>query len=210
MNFTTLTSTKSTTGSIPYWLNFDNIDATGVLRDAENWINQHLRVRRMQARATLTLSDGENSIDLSSDVPSFLDPIRLYAQGYGEICLTHEGELDYLRATDTDGDLAEDLPTYWVLIGETIYFDTEADQDYTLFLTYYSKPTALSASNETNLYTDTYPALLRAVCMGFGYLEAKDENRAGALFDSARRYMAQIAVNDDLARRSAVYNVEVS
>lgn len=210
MTWTVLTGAKTAAGSIRWLINYGEIDPESVLRDSENWIAQHLRVRRMRARAALTLSTGASSIDLETEVPLFLDPIRLWMQGYGKLTFIHEDEIDEARAADTDGALNDGCPTQWTISGSSLLLDTEADQSYQLVLSHYAKPEALSASNETNLYTETYPALLRAVATAYAYIEAKDEARATALFSHARAFIEQIAINDDLSRRGQEIEIEVT
>jgi hypothetical protein len=212
VDFTTLTGAKTAAGSIRRWINYDEADSDHIIAQSENWLAQKLRVRRMVAKATdLTLASGASTIDLSTELPYFLDAIRLHIQGYGKVTFVHEDDMDMLRGEDTDGDISTGVPSYWTVVGETIYFDTEADQEYTIYLTYYKKPTPLSADNTTNIYTQHYSALFQMVCMGWAYVEAlKDDARATSMFTSAEAHIATLLGTDDLSRRAQEYDHSAS
>jgi hypothetical protein len=212
MTWGALTAAKSQNGSIQRWVNNDTVDPEEIIAEAENWLAATLRVNRgMKTRATLTLAEGDSSIDLSTTdgTTRFLDPINLHLQGFGKLSYQHEDTLDDFRAAETDGTLMTGPPTLYTIIDRTIYFDTEADTTYSMVLTFFDEPAALSASNTTNLYTTRFRALFKTVCMGFCYIFLKDENRATGLFNTALSYIAKLHETDDLVRRGQEYDVEV-
>lgn len=211
MTYSTLTGSKSTAGSVRYLINFAEIDAESIVRDSENWLNQNLRLRRLQDRAYLTLNEGESEIDLATNVPLFLDPVRLWLQGTGALPFIHEDEIDRWRDAETDGTLTTGAPNFWTLSNTTMLFDMEADDAYNLVFSHYAKPEPLAATtNETNLYTDEYPALMRKVVTAYAYIERKEEERAAALFAMADNFINKLKVSDDQSRRSMEFTVNVS
>jgi hypothetical protein len=207
--WTVLTSDKDTDGSIKRWCNLSTLDPEEIIAEAETWLAQRMRVRKMQARTQIGLVDGDSSYALTDGL-RFLDPITFHLQGYGELLYIHETELDRVRAVDDDGTLPEGPPTYVALIGDTLYFDSECDDSYTINLTYYAAPAALSASQETNLWTTNFRALFKKVLMAHAYIFDKDHDAAAPLLESAALDIAQANVTDDLARRGQAYDVQVS
>lgn len=210
MDFDTLTAAKTVNGSIARWLNTAEVDAEEIVAETEDWLSQRLRVRRMQERTTVTLLTGESQLELSSSIPDFLDPMGIRVQGEGTwLRYVAEDAIDDLRQEDEDGALSETTPSAFTIIGNTVYFDVEADEDYTLIVLYYARPPALSASQQTNLYTEQYRPLFKAAAMGFGYVFLKDEARASQMFQSAEGHIAKCLETDDLVRRGQVFDVRV-
>jgi hypothetical protein len=209
MDWTTLTGAKTVAGSVASWVNSDKVPSADVVADAENWLAQKLRTRRMEARADVTLLTGDSDLDLTSDLPGFLDPVNVYIRGYGMIESIPEDDIDRVRDADVDGTLQADTPAYYAVVGDRMIFDTKADQDYVLSVTYFKEPDALSDSTATNLYTTRYRVLFKAVAMGFAYVFLKDETRAAALFQSALSHIQTLEETDDLVRRGQIYDVRV-
>jgi hypothetical protein len=208
MDFDTLTAAKTTNGSIARWLNTSEVDAEEIIGETEDWLAQRLRVRRMQERTTTSLSEGESELDLASSIPDFLDPLGIRIQGQGMwLRFVAEDMIDDLRGENEDGELSETTPSAFTIIGNTIYFDVTADDDYTLIVVYYARPPALSDSQQTNLYTEQYRPLFKAAAMGFGYVFLKDEARASQMFQSAESHIAKCLETDDLVRRGQVIDV---
>jgi hypothetical protein len=208
--WTTLTGAKSASGSIKRWVNNDSLDAEEIIAEAEDYLGTMLRTKLMQERVTIALADGDSTIDLDVSAPGFLDPINLFIDGYGELDNIDESDLDQRRFADSDGALVEDVPSKYAIIGTTLYFNTEVDQDYSLQLIYYKRPEALSAANLTNLYVEKYRTLFKWVAMGLAYIFLKDEQRATGLLQAANGRIDAINAEDDLKRRGQVYGYEVS
>lgn len=207
--WTTLTGAVSAAGSIQRWVNNASIDAEEIIAETEGWLKDRLRVRFMQERIPLLLASAASSFDLSAVASDFLDPIELWAEGYGEIKYIPEDELNRRRMADTDGSLTECMPAYYALIKQTLYFDSQADQDYDLWLTYYAEVPALSATNLSNLYVERYRSLFKKAAMGHAYIFLKDETRAAAMLQAADQHVSMIEETDELVRRGQVYMNEV-
>lgn len=77
MNYTTLTASKTTPGSLASWVNYSKLDVTTVLDEAQALLYSLLRTREMVTRSVFTMDVG----DVFTALPSrFLDPIgRMYA-----------------------------------------------------------------------------------------------------------------------------------
>lgn len=205
MTFTSLTAAKTEAGSIARWVNKSNLPAEEIVADAENWLGEFLRVRGMMTRTTITLAEDANTIDLADALPSFLDPVAVKVQGSNFLIFVPEDEIDEWRDEGDDGTLQSDEPGRFSIIGDTMLFDTTADQDYTLIVIHFARPTALSSENGTNLYTTRFRALMKYACMGFAYEWLKDEKRASERFQAAMNHMNRINETDDLVRRGMSY-----
>lgn len=71
MNYTTLTGTKGTAGSLLNWVGYSRVDIGTVLDEAQALLYQYLRVRQMQSVFNFTMVVGSAWVALPS---SFLDP----------------------------------------------------------------------------------------------------------------------------------------
>lgn len=138
--------------SLAGWLMRD--DLTAVIPDfialAEADMSHRLRLRAMLTRATTTIS-GDGYETLPSD---FLGMWRLTLDG---------GELGFLPTVQMAG-YAEawrgSSPMYFSIIGEQIQFaPVGPTPGGTLEMTYYARPEALSADNQTNAILQASPAL---------------------------------------------------
>lgn len=212
MTWTVLTSDKDTAGSIKRWVNDNTIDPEEIIAEAESWLCQRMRVRRMQVRMDdLALLTGESSINLAIDVPDFLDPVNLWLTGDSRpLSYQHEDKLEAFRQVDSAGVLGIAAPTIYTIIGETLYFDAASDADYLMIFVYYGQPIVLSASNQTNIFTTKYRPMFKKVLMGQAYLFMKDEQRGGAMLASAGEDIQQINVFDDMFRRTQEYDYEAA
>ncbi len=198
INYTTLTGTKTTTGSIANWVNRSDLPTADVLAEAQAWIYQRLRVREMMARGTLSFSTSGNSVALPA---RFLDPISFTPYTWGEpLDLVDEANLMDFR--DEDGNLYESTPSRWAIIGETAYVNTKPTDTFAGILLYYAQPADLAAStNETNFLTTRYPKLLRHALMGVAYEHMKDTDRSAGYMQLAEADLQEAARTNDLFRR---------
>lgn len=177
ITYTVLTGAKTVTGSIANWLNRSDLPTANILLEAESLIYERLRVREMTAREALTFSEGVQTVSLPT---GFLDPISYtpYEWG-GALPFVHEHSLDESRTSA--GVLETGTPSRWTIIGETAYADVLPTEDFAGLMLFYKRPTALSASNETNWLTIRYPSLLRYACMAKGYEHMKSQEAASYL-----------------------------
>ena len=190
-NFTTLTGSKTTPGSIKEAINHSGIPVTQILSDAEAWIYQRLRVREMLASTTGTLAAASDTISLSS-LTGYKSPFFLMFTGtaFTPKFVPERRSLDFvLRSWGYDGDGVRSVgrPYCWASDATTIQFDTIADTAYPYLLRYYRALPALAADNETNFLTDSYPRLLRAVCYAFANEWKKDEREKAYWFQVAEK-----------------------
>jgi hypothetical protein len=199
IDWTTLTASKSTAGSIANWVNRSDLPTENILLEAEAWIYLKLRCREMLIRDTAFQFDSGSQ---SEALPSgFLDPLGFWPYGYTDPLLyVHEEILEEQR--DSDGTLLSGTPSRWAVIGETAYVDVQCSANYPGVLMYYKQPDALSASNETNFLTRRYPSLLRMACMAHAYEHMKDTPRAREYLGLAMAKLEEARQADDLFRRT--------
>jgi hypothetical protein len=72
MSYTSLTASKSTTGSLANWVNYSRLDIPVILDEAQALIYQFLRVREMQSSFAFTMAVGASQ---AAAPTGFLDPI---------------------------------------------------------------------------------------------------------------------------------------
>jgi hypothetical protein len=197
VNWSTLTGSKDTEGSLANWVNRSDLPATNILLEAEAWIYQHLRVREMMTRTTLTVAEAAQSVALPDD---FLDPITWTIHG-DSYPLDYMSEDKLQESRDPDGVLVTGAPNQWAIIGSTIYVNCLCSQEQSGIFLYYARPEALSASNETNFLTIKYPTLLRHACMAAAYEHMKDTGRAEQWMQTATLKLAEAKATADLVRR---------
>ena len=199
MSWTTLTGSVSTAGSIKYAINYDRIDAEGILEEAQAWIYQRLRVRQMTATANVSISSAASTASFPT---GYLDPIHLGIPGYINTIRLKDPE--WFRAHmgwDESAVLPEGPPSYWCDFDTTIQFNTKADQAYTAKMVFFKKPDLLSGSNLTNWLTDRYPSLLRRVCLMFAAEARKEFEMMNNAEIKALQSIEEIKVESDLAMR---------
>lgn len=196
-NYTTLTGLKTVDGAIRAWVNRSDVPATVILTEAQALIYERLRVREMQARATLTFALSTQTASLPT---GFLDPIgyKPYEWG-GDLSFVHENALGEYR--DSSGVLESGTPSRWTIVGETAYVNVLPSEAFSGILLYYKSPTVLSGSNETNFLTERYPTLLRYACMAKAYEHMKDEQSANYL-GLTMQTIADINSSNELWRRN--------
>lgn len=196
--YTTLTGTKATAGSIANWVNRSDLPTSDILIETQAWLFQRLRVREMQARATLTFTTAAQTASLPS---RFLDPISYTPYTWGDpLPLFHENALQDYR--DDSGTLLSAVPSRWSIIGETAYVDVLPISTFTGILMYYAQPADLAATtNETNFLTTRYPKLLRHACMAMAFEHMKDTDRAGGYMQLVEADLQEAMRTNDMYRR---------
>ena len=183
---------------IPYPLGTEFQTGHGMQdRTAQALIYERLRVREMQARATLTFALATQTSSLPT---GFLDPIGYQPYEWaGDLPFVHENTLDEYR--DENGVLESGTPSRWAIVGETAYVNVLPSAAFSGILLYYKSPTALSVSNETNFLTERYPTLLRYACMAKAYEHMKSEQSANYL-GLTMQTIADINSSNELWRRN--------
>lgn len=199
MNWTTLTGDKDTEGSIKYFINYSRIDSAGILEEAEAWIYSKLRTRDMIASDDVAISDAASSASFPT---GYLDCLQFGIPGY--MPRLRLKDIEWFRTHlgwDESATMPEGVPTYWADFGGTIQLNTSADQAYTAKMVFYKRPTALSASNETNFLTTRYPTLLRRACLMFAAEARKEWDTHDRNEIKAMAAITEVMVEDDTAKR---------
>lgn len=198
MDYNTLVGSKSTEGSIKYWINHAELPASSVLTDAQAEIYARLRVREMLTQTTLAITVGMSAIDLPA---RFLDPESLQDQFLADIQLRSPMALSRMRWTDANGNfLSGPIGNYAIFAGK-LQFDTSSNVNANFSLIYFEQPEPLSTSNTTNFLTDRYSHLLRAAILKHAYAFRKSWDEAERYAAELDRQFKTIEVNDDLAGR---------
>lgn len=169
MDYTVLTSSKSTAGSLKNWINRDTTDPDTILTEAQALIYTSLRHWRMKTEASGSLTINQSYLDLPSD---FVDArvFRLTGNYAARLRRGDEMFVQGLYGYDASGNRVQQTPVWFYLGGNggtpRAYFDAAPDlSSYGYLLSYFQKPADLSGSNTTNWLTSFYPRLLRTACM---------------------------------------------
>jgi hypothetical protein len=172
MDYDTLVASKATKGSIRYAINYDPIDPDGILEEAQAWIYARLRVRQMQASASVAIAQGASTAAFPA---GYLDPIHFGIPGF--VARLRRWDTERFRTYlgfDENATLPTGMPTVWTDYNDLIQLNTVADQAYTASMVFFKTPDALSSSNPTNWLISKYPTLVRRVCLMFA-AEARKE-----------------------------------
>lgn len=200
INWTTLTGSKDTEGSIKNWVARGDIPVTNILLEAEAWLYSRLRVREMVTIAEFTFDAGSHSEALPSDL---LDPIEFRPHGsLDPLPYVHEATIEIQR--QDDGTLIEGTPTYWTIVGTTAYVNFQCEEDYAGRLMYYKQPAALASGNETNFLTTRYPTLLRVACMAFAFGHMKTWDARREHLAEAERWLQEANATNESYRRGQI------
>lgn len=188
MDYTTLTNSSATAGSIANWINSAAVQsgAPTIVSEAELYIYRRLRHWRMLAPTTGTMVIGSDYIALPAD---YLEDKLLYITGTNYAKLTRKTIEEVIASYgyDSSGNRINQQPLIYFNDQSNIKFDSPADQTYPYLLYYYQQPAALSSSN-TNFLTAYYPRLMRCACMAAACEFAKDSGQGN--FD--RTYWDQL------------------
>lgn len=201
MNFTTLTGSKDTVGSIKYFVRHSEVPSESILERAQDSIFQILRVREMVKRTAGTIAADATSITLPTDI---LEPIALFRTGSykGPIEILDQEHFESRVGEDETGELYEGTPRFCTYDGTTLYLDAKADQEYPYRLWYIGKPALLSVSNETNFLTTRYGNILEAMCKSGAYEHRENEAKAGSELEKAMAYITKANEEYDMFRQS--------
>ena len=210
MDYTQLTGSSSTPGSIARWINYSQVqgDAPEIVIEAESWIYRRLRHWKMLTPPTAgSLTVGQDYLTNPADM---LEPFLLVTTGqyFQEIVQKPMQEVVANWAyTGTGTTRVQQQPLMFAFNQAQMQFDSPPDQAYTYAFIYYQQPEPLSVSI-TNFLTQTYPRLLRCACMAAACEFAKDNGQGQ--YD--RTYWDQLAQDEidkaqaesDRARRGTV------
>jgi hypothetical protein len=200
MNYTTLTASKSTAGSIRYWINHAEIDVDQILEDAQALLWQTLRTREMRsAFADLSMSVGDSTKALPT---GFLDPIGLWDitnnMRFGGP--KTEEQLQN-RRTYTSAVLDSGTPGYYAIFDELLQFDSKFSAATTLKLIGFKSLTLLSSGNTTNFLTNRYPHILRTACMAMAHNFRNNDEREQKEMTKLAAYIAKANAESELSYR---------
>ena len=200
LSYAVLSGAKGTAGSIKYLVNYDKISATLCITLAEAWIARRLRIPRMKALKNIAIAKDADNITLPT---GFLAAESFYLRGFGDLELIPDFDMDSIRGIQSDGTLAAGTPAYWMWLGDPAkaYFDVKADKAYTADLTYFKKPTVLSGSNDTNLFTTEATTALHHACLAYAYEQMKMAQEAGAEFAAAAVDVNQANIMGEMGMR---------
>ena len=150
MSLNSFTTIKTAIGT---WL--DRSDMAGVIPDliaiAENRIYRDLRIRAMEEAISTAISSGVVAVPTG-----YLEMKHAYMDGKYAVSRVDPAFI-YERYPERT---AQGVPAYFAREAENFIFGPYPDSAYTMKGVYYKKLTALSASNETNWFTDNCPELV--------------------------------------------------
>jgi hypothetical protein len=152
MAINTFSTLKS---AVADWLDRDDIDAAIVTMIGlmETRLYSQLRVRNMESALSETISSGVITLptDLIEFKAIYIDSSPIQAVEFKNLDWIHQ---QYPTRSSSG------KPAYAALSSTTMVFGPYPDSAYNVAGIYYARPTALSASNETNFLTTTWPDLL--------------------------------------------------
>lgn len=196
-NYTTLTGSADTEGSIRNWVNVANVPATTVLTEAEAWLAPRLRLREMLTVATGTLTINGQTLALPTGFQSARH-LKITGETAAQIIRRPLDVVEGMVGYDTTGAVTTGQPVAFYIRGSDIVFDCRADDDYPYQLIYYGKLAALvETSNETNALTERFPSLLRAACMIFVSEFMKDDAEKQWWTAKAEIYIREANAQED-------------
>lgn len=171
MDWTSLTGSKSTPGSIARWINNSTLssgvggDADSILQEAQDWIYQRLRHWRMLTPPLVgTMAIGADFVTFPSD---FLEPKIYWMTGVNAQKMILKTPEDIVQAWsfDNNGNRVQQQPRIYYFDQAALRFDSPADQAYPTILIYYQQPAMLGTGNDTNFLTSNCQMLLRRSVM---------------------------------------------
>lgn len=218
MDWTSLTGSTTTVGSLARWLNTSTLsagtdgDADSILQEAVGWISSELTHWRSMTSATGTMTIASDAVTFPSD---FDEANIFYITGVNSSKMTMKTPQDVIAAWAYDGNgvRIQQQPTIYYVDKDMLRMDSPADQAYPYVLIYYSQIPALSESDPTNFLTIYYPRLVRCACMMHAAEWAKD-NGMGAYDRTYWEQLAQQALDSaqadsDRSRRATEFAAQI-
>lgn len=208
LNYDDLVASKTTVGSIAYWMNWTLADAAGAMEDAQAFIYGLLRTREMRASATLVVTQGNATVALPA---SFLEPKALWnPRTLSWIKQTDERALLQMRSVDSDGALIESTLIWYSIYDEVINFDAKSDAAVSLPMIYMKRPANLSTgAGATNWLTTRYPNIVRAAALGHAWQQRINDTESEKWLGRAAALIGAANAEADLSLMGADYPIEV-
>ena len=155
---------------------------------AQERITRDLRTREMLKLSTTTATD--NTVELPID---FLEMRELHFQGNPPVTLEYQSPDKFFRnhVTTTSG-----LPYYFTIIGYEMQFAPVPDDNQTLQMLYYAKPTFVSPSVSSNLYLANYSDALLYATLAEAEPYLMNDARLQVWASMYERAIANIMKND--------------
>lgn len=207
MDYTTLTSDKTTEGSIKHMVNWGALPVESILVNAQSLIFSTLRVREMRTYTDDTFADGSASDTLPD---RFLEAVSLHltSDDASEIAILDmqhfQTRVGYQSGTT---DLEEGTPTFCFIDSTAINLNVICDDDYTYRLYHYVRPALLSGSNTTNFLTDRYSHLLDAALRYFSFEHIQNDAAADRWLQKLGGYITQANIEHDYQKASIQYEL---
>lgn len=166
MDWTSLTASSTSAGSIANWILHTSVQAesANIIAEAESIIYRRLRHFKMLTPSTGTFTTSQVTLTLPSD---YLEDKSFYITGTAYTKLTRKPMQEVIASYcyDGSGNRVITQPNIFFNDQSNFQFDSPADQIYPWLLYYYQQPAPLSSTNTSNFLTATYPRLMRAACM---------------------------------------------
>jgi hypothetical protein len=155
---------------------------------AQERITRDLRTREMLRLSTTTATD--STVELPID---FLEMRELHFQGNPPVTLEYQSPDKFFRnhVTTTSG-----LPYYFTIIGYEMQFAPVPDDNQTLQMLYYAKPTFISPSVSSNLYLANYSDALLYATLAEAEPYLMNDSRLQVWASMYERAIANIMKND--------------
>lgn len=155
---------------------------------AQERITRDLRTREMLKLSTTTATD--STVELPID---FLEMRELHFQGNPPVTLEYQSPDKFFRnhVTTTSG-----LPYYFTIIGYEMQFAPVPDDNQTLQMLYYAKPTFISPTVSSNLYLANYSDALLYATLAEAEPYLMNDARLQVWASMYERAIANIMKND--------------
>ena len=210
--FTIMTGTKGVEGAIKTDVNHSLVASAIMLTQAQAWIYQRLRVRKMKTVATGTMTASQGVITL---------PTR-YKQGI-DFKITPTGatlaasnlkrkDLEWVEdrwTYDGTGVRTNGRPRFWATSETDIVFEQLTDQAYEYRFRHFQSLPALSTDTETNFLTEDHPGLLHAANMFRSFAFLRNIPQRDYWHQVALAEINDANVADDLEREGEEMVMEV-
>lgn len=148
----------------------DEIDDFILLAETEMYNNQRepLKIRDMETIQTATTSTGR-----------FLAlPDNYESMRSTRIDIATGGEIRYQSPEQLVRDSFTGRPCFFTITGNEIEFDRTPDSEYTIELQVFTRPTGLSATNQTNSVLTKYPTIYLYGVLAQFFSRAQDDEQA--------------------------------
>lgn len=212
MDYTKLTASKGTAGSIANWVNYSDVllPLSDILTEAQALIYKSLRVREMiVSDYVVALAQGAINAPLPA---GFLDPINVRDLYNTRMHAKDLSTIKNRRALDGSGNWVQGLPAAFAVGAGTIEFDCAPDASAagSYRMDYFGALAPLSAQAPTNFLTDRYPTLLRYACQAMAADFLDNKTRRDDWMARTAGEIVEIGANDDLALRGAQIDPDYS